>query len=157
MSLLRRFRAYGLVLFADFRRYHGLHTRSRRHFSAAERLLTRALRLDNTHATARMSRALLRWRELDNWVGAIEDFTTLLTQYPTHHEALFNRGMAHYRAGDYYASAIDLAAFIQRDPNSRWAHHAKIQLQGLYAIIDDLPKMLPPPDIPALNPPQLDQ
>jgi regulator of sirC expression with transglutaminase-like and TPR domain len=104
-----------------------------------------------------MSRALLRWRELDDWVGAIDDFTTLLTQYPSQHEALFNRGMAHYRAGDYHASAIDLAAFIQRDPDSRWVHHAKIQLQGLYSIIDDLPKQLPPPDIPILSPPQVDQ
>lgn len=157
MTPLRRFRAYWLVLLANLRRYHGLRTRSRHHFSAAEQLLSRALTLDNTHAKARMSRALLRWRELDNWVGAIEDFTTLLAQYPSYHEALFNRGMAHYRAGDYHASAIDLAAFIQRDPHSRWVHHANIQLQGLYAIIDDLPKRLPPPEIPKLSPPQSDQ
>ncbi len=154
MTQLRRFRAYWLVLFSNLRRYHGLRTRNRRHFAVAESLLTRALALDHYHLNARMSRALLRWRELDNWVGAIEDFTTLLTLYPTYHEALFNRGMAHYRAGDYHASAVDLATFIQRDPHSRWVHHANIQLQGLYAIIEDLPKMLPSPDIPAINSPK---
>lgn len=156
MKYWRHIRVSWLVILANFRRYHGLRTRSRHHFAAAERLLTRVLALDNTHAKARMGRAVVRWRDLDDWVGAINDFTTLLTHHPTYHEALFNRGMAHYRAGDYYASAIDLAAFIQRDPQSRWVHHANIQLQGLYAIIDNLPKQLPPPDIPSLNPPLSD-
>lgn len=134
-----------------FQRYLGLRTRNPRNFGAAERAFSHVLRLNTHHINARVSRGILRWRELDNWVGAITDFTELLEQVPTYYLALFYRGMAFYRAGDYYASAQDLAAFVRLDPNSRWAHHANIQLEGLYAILDDLPKRLAPPREPFMS------
>ena len=127
------------------RRAMGVRTRNRRHFLAAERTLTHVLSLNSQHIKARINRGLIRWRELDNWSGAITDFTRLLDQQSDYHIALFYRGMALYRAGDYRASALDLDTFIRFAPQSRWVHHAAIQLEGLRAIIDELPKLLSPP------------
>ncbi len=145
MNLLKRLWAFGLYRWAMFRRAMGIRTRNRRHFLAAERTLTGVLILNIQHIKARTNRGLIRWRELDNWSGAIVDFTHLLDQQPDHYIALFYRGMAFYRAGDYRASALDLDTFIRLAPHSRWVHHAAIQLENLHAIIDELPKMLPPP------------
>ncbi|MCB9438462.1 MAG: hypothetical protein H6673_15935 [Anaerolineales bacterium] len=151
MNILKRLWTRLVYNRGIFQRYIGLRTRNPRNFGAAERAFSRVLHLNERHINARVSRGVLRWRELDNWVGAITDFTELLEQVPTYYLALFYRGMAFYRAGDYYASAQDLAMFIRLDPDSRWAHHARIQLEGMYAILDDLPKLLAPPIEPAAS------
>lgn len=149
MSILKRLWTSWVYNRGIVQRYWGLRTRNPRNFGAAEQAFSHVLHLNTGHINARLNRGVLRWRELDNWLGAITDFTELLEQVPTYHLALFYRGMAFYRAGDYFASAQDLAAFIRLDPQSRWVHHASIQLVGLQAILDDLPKMLAPPVEPS--------
>ncbi|NDJ85168.1 MAG: tetratricopeptide repeat protein [Chloroflexi bacterium] len=138
-------RAFAWYSLAVLRRAIGVRSRRRHHFVAAEWCYGRALGLVEKHIAARLGRGLLRWRELDDWAGAIHDFSTLLALHPTQHLALFYRGMAYYRGGNYHAAAHDLASFIQAAPESPWVHHATIQLEGMNAILDDLPKLLPPP------------
>lgn len=123
-------------------RFMGLRTHNRQRFLDAEHHFSRALQLNEHHYQARINRGLLRWRELDDWEGAIVDFTTLMTEKPHEHLPLFYRGMAYCRAGDYHAAVRDFDTFIRAAPHSRWTHHAMIQLDGLLAVIDDLPKML---------------
>jgi tetratricopeptide (TPR) repeat protein len=143
--MMRQLRTFFQFHWANMRRFVGLRTHDRRHFLAAEHHFTQALALNGNHQQARINRGVLRWRELDNWAGAIADFTTLLVQYPHHYLPLFYRSMAFCRAGDYHAAVRDLDAFIRADPQSRWVHHAIIQLDGLLAIIEDLSPMLPDP------------
>ncbi len=142
MRLLYRFVAYCLYHWAVIQRYRGLRRRKRQRFEAADRYFTRALKLNQRYLKARVNRGLVRWRELDDWAGAIDDFTQVLSQHPDYHIARFYRGMAFHRTGDYRAAAQDLHDFIRLAPNSRWAYDAQIQLDSLYAIIDDLPKLL---------------
>lgn len=132
------------------RRFHALASRHRTDFQAAERWFTRALNLDNGYQLARFNRGLLRWRELDDWAGAIADFTTLLAQNADYVDALFNRAMTYARAGNYQSAIEDFERFLDIAPNSRWARHAYNQLDGLYAIADDLAKPLPPTESPPL-------
>lgn len=140
--MIRKFLAYWLYNWAIIQRYRGLRRQKRKRFEAAERYFTRALKLNENHIRARVNRGLVRWRELDDWAGAIKDFTTLLEQQPDYHLARFYRGMAFHRGGNYQAAAQDLYDFIRLAPKSRWAYDAQIQLDSLYAIIDDLPKLL---------------
>lgn len=145
---MKKLRAFLCFHWGNIQRYRGLRTGNRRHFVAAEQLLTHALEFNEKHHQARINRGLLRWRELDNWAGAISDFTLLLAQWPQDHLPLFYRGMAFCRAGDYHAALHDLDAFIQAAPSSRWVYHATLQINGILAIIDELPKMLNAPQAP---------
>ncbi|MBI5930425.1 MAG: tetratricopeptide repeat protein [Chloroflexi bacterium] len=132
------------------RRFHALASRHRTDFQATERWFTRALNLDNGYQLARFNRGVLRWRELDDWAGAIADFTTLLAQNSDYVDALFNRAMTYARAGNFHSAIEDFEHFLDSAPESRWARHAYNQLEGLYAIADDLAQPLPPPEPPLL-------
>jgi tetratricopeptide (TPR) repeat protein len=150
VNLLKRFLARVIHSLGTLRRFHALASHRRRDFLATERLFTRALALDGTYKLARFNRGVLRWRELDNWAGAIADFSTLLAQDAAYVDALFNRAMALARSGNFHAAVDDFATFLKIAPESRWARHAAIQLQNLQAVLDDLSRQLPPPPQPPL-------
>lgn len=148
--MLKRVLARIVHSLATMRRFHALASRHRPAFKATERWFSRALDLDGSYQLARFNRGLLRWRELDDWAGAIADFTTLLAQNPAHVEALFNRAMAFARAGNFHSAIEDFEHFLDTAPDSRWARHAHNQLAGLYAIADDLAKPLHSSETPLL-------
>ncbi len=131
-----------------FRQYTGARTRNRRHYQAAERHYSAVLILMPNYIRAKRARGLLRWRELNDIHGAITDFQDLRQSDPSYHDALFYEGMALIQLGQYHDAAFLLVGFIEAAPTSKWKHSATLQLQSLYAILDDLPKLLPsPPDI----------
>jgi tetratricopeptide (TPR) repeat protein len=151
--MLKRVLARMIHSIGTMRRFHALASRHRAGFQATERWFTRALELDTHYGLARFNRGVLRWRELDDWAGAIADFTTLLAQDETYVDALFNRAMTYARAGNYRSAIEDFEHFLEVAPESRWARHAHNQLEGLHAIVDDLANPLPPQDsLPLLGP-----
>lgn len=125
------------------RQYAGARTRDRRHYQAAERHYSAVLVLIPNYIQAKRARGLLRWRELNDVAGAIDDFRALRQTDPDYHDALFYEGMALVQIGEYDEAAHCFATFIHMDPTSRWKHSATLQLQSLNAILDDMPKQLP--------------
>lgn len=124
----------------------------------SERLLTRILKMKPQHNKAQMIRGVVRWRELDDWQGAVEDFSVLAQnealKIELRAEALFYRSMSYYRGGNYSAAIDDLERTIKLAPTSRFARSAETQLQSLYLIANELPqvtKRLPEPQIGLLT------
>lgn len=138
LGYLRAAIYYRLGLWA---RYVGLRTSERRHFRQAEAHFSRALRAAPDHWQARQARGVLRWRELDDFNGAIQDFTAVLAVRPHHQLALFCRSMAHWRGGNYLAAIDDLEKVIQIDAATRTTQDALAQLQALYDIAEELPQV----------------
>ncbi|PJF44456.1 MAG: hypothetical protein CUN55_03925 [Phototrophicales bacterium] len=126
------------------RQQAGARTRNRRHYLAAERHYSAVLVLKPHNTYAKRARGLLRWRELNDPEGAIEDFLDLRQSDPNYHDGLFYEGMARVELGQYAEAASLFRQFIEVAPKSKWAHSATLQLQSLNAILGDIPKQLPP-------------
>jgi len=141
---------------ATLSRFWGLRYHNSLFFKRAERQFSRALELDKGMEQAYLNRGILRYRELGDWAGAVQDFSTIIGQNPMHADAIFNRAMAYYHGGDYYDAAQNFAAYLQVAPDGRWAHTSNVQLHMLESILDDLPQKIAPPDDVILldNPPQ---
>ena len=123
-------------------------------FLNSEKHLTRILAINPQHDKAQLVRGVVRWRELDDWQGAIKDFGVLIQNEALktllRAEALFYRSMAYYRGGNYAAAIDDLERILKLAPKSRFAYSAEIQLKSLYLIANELPqitKKLPEPQI----------
>lgn len=144
-QLLQSLRVYIRFSRGIIWQYTGLRTKNRRHFRAAVRHYSIALRMNAHHFDSRRCRGLLRWRELNDSQGAVEDFTALIRQRPDFHDALFFRGMAYLQLSEFQAAAQDLSTYLQKAPNNRWTHSANLQLDSLRVILKDLPGWLAPP------------
>jgi regulator of sirC expression with transglutaminase-like and TPR domain len=144
-SVLRNLRVYIRYSRGIIRQYTGLRTKNRRHFRAAVRHYSIALGINAAHFDARRCRGLLRWRELNDSHGAVEDFSQLLKHRPDFHDALFFRGMAYMQLSEYRAAAEDLTRYLAQAPGNRWTHSARLQLDSLHIILKDSPGLMAPP------------
>jgi tetratricopeptide (TPR) repeat protein len=120
-------------------RYFGIRSHNRRHFARAEEHFSRAIRNRTDYLHAYLERGILRWRELDDYMGAIEDFNQVLGMQPYHQKALICRSMAYWRGGNYVAAIDDLERVIEINPESQFARNARTQLTSLYLVASELP------------------
>lgn len=142
MTPFNRLRVHVRYSRGIIRQYTGLRTKNRRHFRAAVQHYTVALGLNALHFDSRRCRGLLRWRELNDPHGAIEDFSLLLQQKPEFYDALFFRGMAYLQISLFQAAAHDLRTYLRLAPQERWSHSAQLQLDTLTIILENLPDLL---------------
>ena len=130
-------------------RYLGIRSHDRRYFARAERHFSRAIRNRPDYLQAHLERGIVRWRELDDFEGAIQDFNLVLGLQRDHQKALVCRSMAYWRGGQYAAAIDDLERVVEINPNSQFARNAQTQLKSLYLVASELPhiqKKLPQGD-----------
>lgn len=151
MPILRALRVYLRFSRGIIRQYTGLRTRNRRHFWAAVRHYSLALELNPDHVDSRRFRGLLYWRELNEPRRAIQDFNYLINQDQSHPEAFFYRGMSFVQLSEFESAAQDFMLYLHEQPEAKWSHSARIQLQSLDMILDNMPKLLSPPSGLLLN------
>lgn len=118
----------------------GLRSFHRPLFERSAAHFTRAYELNPSNPAALIQRGIVRWRELDDFEGAIADFDRVLLVDRSQADVLFYRAMAHNRGGNYIATVQDLERVIDVAPESRLARDAFVQLQSLYQIMDELPR-----------------
>jgi tetratricopeptide (TPR) repeat protein len=125
---------------AVWEKYRGLRSYKKRYFQNSEMHFSEVLAFDAQHLGAWIGRGIVRWRELDDFMGAIDDFNHALRLSPSHApEILFYRSMAYSRGGNYHAAISDFERILDIAPRSRFARDAYAQLASLYAIISELP------------------
>ena len=142
--MIKRIMSFVYYRMAVWERYLGLRSYHKPLFERSDYHFTRAFELQPHKIDAIIQRGILRWREMDDFMGAIRDFDFVLQVDNEHQDVLFYRAMAHYRAGNYPASIHDLELVIEVAPTSRTASDAAKQLRTLYQIMDEL---MPPAEL----------
>jgi tetratricopeptide (TPR) repeat protein len=157
--MIKRIMSFVYYRLAVWERYLGLRSYHKPLFERSERHFTRAFELQPRKFDAIIQRGVLRWREMDDYEGAIQDFNFILKVDEENQDVRFFRAMAYNRAGNYPASIRDLELVIEVAPTSRTASDAAKQLRTMYQIMEDLrppaelddgpPILLGPPADPA--------
>jgi tetratricopeptide (TPR) repeat protein len=94
-------------------RYFGNQNDMRSEHQHAVRYFARAYEVDPTFWQARVARAVLLWRELDQPEEAIAEFEAILAEDPHCGPALFNRAMALQELGRFPEALADFEAYLQ--------------------------------------------
>lgn len=81
-------------------------------YSEALQLFSQCLAADAGYYEAYTSRAAVKER-LQDWMGAVTDYSIYLEKYPDQKETLFCRGLARYQAGQYETAAEDFKLFLR--------------------------------------------
>lgn len=125
-TLSRFFRRLG-----DAHRHFGnLHANQEEHWAAIGNY-TRAAVLDPAYAEVYHSRGVLYWREIGNYVRAIQDLTRTLELEPARARAYFDRGLA-YKLHNQPALAIaDFERYLSVGNEDFWLEAARRQLAEL--------------------------
>lgn len=92
---------------------------------------TCALGLDPRLVQALYDRALLRWRELSDGVGAEADLTKVLEMEPQRTEAWFNRAFARQVAGDLPGALADFLRYLEEGDDPMWREISRRQVEVL--------------------------
>ena len=114
---LRSFRAAMHLWSGRVHRHYGIVHADEKEFANAVESYKRALRLNPNLAIAFLELGIIEWRELGRATHALQNLTRALELSPDWPVALFNRGQAHQRAGDYENALGDLQRYVKTGDN----------------------------------------
>lgn len=108
----RTLKAYLLYTWGGLHRYFGNQNNLVSEHRRAVHYFSRALQTRPDMRQARLARAVILWRELEENDDALADLNLLIEQNPADGAALFNRALAHQQAGRYAVALSDVERYL---------------------------------------------
>jgi tetratricopeptide (TPR) repeat protein len=144
-SFGRRLLARWWYIWAQSLTYWGHQLVSRRLYDSAVDAYGRVLISSPGHAQAYLRRGALKGRELQDYVGAVEDLSAAIALRPDWPEPYLQRGLFHRFHGPATASlaVADLRRFLELSGPSSWRAEAERQIAMLEAEHGQRPEALP--------------
>ena len=129
--MLRYLWAYLVYIWGSTRRHIGIRHANQEEYQAAAKVYARAYRIDPRLKQARLERAILLWRELDQGEEAIAELDDMLADNPADGQARFNRALAYQQSGRYHAALADIEQYLQLTETDEGYWDAAMRLQVL--------------------------
>lgn len=127
----RTLKAYLFYTWGGLHRYFGNQNSMPGEHRRAVHYFSRALKANPEMHQARLARAVILCRELEEIDAALGDLDMLIARDPTDGAALFNRALAHQQAGRYEVALSDIERYLALDsPNDRY-HETAVYLESL--------------------------
>lgn len=112
IEFFRFWLAYFVYVWGGVRRYVGNSNGNKREYRAAVRSFTLAYRIDPTFQRAKLDKAILLWRELEQPQAALGEINQLLQKDPLYTAALFNRALIYQAQWRIQPALDDLEKYI---------------------------------------------
>lgn len=130
-------KAYLLYTWGGLHRYFGNQNSIQHEFRRAIYYFGRAYEVNPAMQSARLARATILWRELEDVEEALAELDAMLTIDPDYGEARFNRALARQEAGQYEGALEDLDAYLARHGGEDYAPSARRMRTLLQELLQD--------------------
>lgn len=126
----RTLKGYLFYTWGGLHRYFGNQNNLVSEHRRAVHYFSRALEANPDMQQARLARAVILWRELEETAAALADLDFLIDRDPNDGAALFNRALAHQQAGRYEVALSDLESYLAlADPDNY--HETALYMESL--------------------------